>query len=258
MSKSHGSGLAWPCAVVLALAGPGLRPQAAQAMPCTAMTLVLAIDGSGSIGDAEFGLQLAATAGALTDPAVVEAMAGLGGVAVAAVIWGDSAFGIQGLDWALIRDQASARVFAAALAGQPRRVSGNTDIGHGISAALDLIDNPANCASYNVIDVSGDGRESTLSDRSSIRLRVARARAEEMGVIINGLPIATVDAGLPAYYRDHVISGAGSFVIAAAGYRDFGDAIRRKILREVEGFALTLSAEAETGDIPPQARPERS
>jgi hypothetical protein len=220
-------------------------PIGAVAMPCTNMTLVLAIDGSGSISDEEFTLQLGATARAIVDPDVVDAMAGLGGVAVAAVIWGDAAFGIQTVDWVRIADHASAAVFAATLATQERRVSGNTDMGNGINAALDLIDNPDNCAAYNVIDVSGDGRETQNSNQRSPSLALARHRAEEAGVVINGLAISVSDVALQDYYQDHVIAGTGAFVIEAISFSAFEDAMRRKLLREVTGFSFPLTAEVE-------------
>lgn len=219
-------------------------PGTLAAMPCTNMSLVLAIDGSGSISDEEFTLQLAATAFAIAEPEVVRAMADLGGVAVSAVIWGDSAFGTHSLDWARIADSTSAETFAARLASQERQVSGNTDMGHGINAALDLIGNPANCASYNVIDVSGDGRETMYSNRRTASLAVARQRAEDEGVVINGLAITSSDVGLADYYRDHVIAGTGAFVIEATTLDTFAEAMKRKLLREISGYSYTLSASA--------------
>jgi hypothetical protein len=233
--------LSWQALALTALVA---GPVPAVAMPCTNMTLVLAIDGSGSITDAEFTLQLAATARAILDPEVVQAMAEIGGVAVAAVIWADTAFGVQTLDWVRISDQVSANDFASRLASQPRLVSGNTDIGQGISMALDLVADPNNCASYNVIDVSGDGRESQFSARRGASLRVARQRAEDMGVIINGLAISTLDTTLAAYYRDHVIAGPSAFVIETTSFAGFGEAMQRKLLNEVNGYSLMLTAEA--------------
>lgn len=236
----------WMCRSVLGLSGLVLAALPAGAMPCTNMTLVLAIDGSGSIGDAEFAYQLAATARAITAPEVVAAMAAVGGVAVTALIWGDSGFGVHRLDWVEIFDPASAERFAATLAAQPRLVTGDTDMGYAISAALDLIGDPANCASYNVIDVSGDGRETLYANRRGISLAVARQRAEDQGVVINGLAISTVDPRLADYYHNHVISGPGAFVVETTTFAGFGDAMRRKLLSEVRGYAQTQVANAAT------------
>jgi hypothetical protein len=219
-------------------------PLTAIAMPCTNMTLVLAIDATGSIRDDEYALQLAASAGAILDPQVIQAMAEIGGVAVGAVIWADSAVAVQTLDFVRISDHESAHRFATMLASQPRLVSGNTDRGYGISAALYLVADPNNCASYNVIDVSGDGRETMYSSRRTPSLLVARHRAEDMGVIINSLAISTLDMHLATYYRDNVISGPASFVIETTSFDGSGDAMQQKLLKEVGGYSALLSAEA--------------
>lgn len=216
----------------------------AEAMPCTSMSLVLAIDGSGSITDREFALQLQATAAALTDPQVIEAMADLGGVAVATVIWADNGFAPQIIDWTEIADRGSAEQLAARIAGEPRAVSGNTDIGDGINAALDLIENPSNCASYNVIDVSGDGRETLYSSRRGTSLLQVRTRAQGVGVTINGLAISSLDVELADYYRNHVISGPSAFVMETTTFEGFSDAMQQKLLREVGGYRARLSADA--------------
>ena len=73
-------------------------------------------------------------------------------------------------------------------------MAGNTDLGHGIGVALDLLDQPGTCATQRVTDVSGDGRETVHSRRSSILLSEVRERAHEMGVQINGLAVALCPA----------------------------------------------------------------
>ena len=55
---------------------------------------------------------------------------------------------------------------------------------------------------------------------------------EEQGVTLNGLAILTDFPTLDIWYRNHVITGTGSFVISARDFEDFGAAIREKILRE--------------------------
>lgn len=211
-------------------------------MPCADVALVLAIDASGSIDPVEFSLQTAATARALGDPEVVAAMQAVGGVALAAVIWGDAAYGTQRLPWALVDGPAQAQGFAARLAGQTRAVAGNTDLGVGLGAALDLLEDPANCASRRIVNVSGDGRETPLFRHAQrLPLAVSRARAERMGVTVNGLAITGQDAGLAGYYRDRVALGQGSFVIEVSDTSGFAAAMKRKLLREI-GQPLQLSA----------------
>ena len=62
---------------------------------------------------------------------------------------------------------------------------------------------------------------------------MAHALAEARGVTVNGLAIVNEDPGLLQWYRDWVIAGRGSFVLAAADYSDFAEAIRKKLLREI-------------------------
>ena len=45
-------------------------------------------------------------------------------------------------------------------------------------------------------------------------------------------------AALAAYFETEVIHGPGAFVETALGYEDFEDAMRRKLLRELEGLSI--------------------
>jgi len=209
------------------------------------MALVLAIDASGSISNSEFDMQIQSTARALRNPQVVAAMESVGGVAVAAVIWADTAFGVHPLPWTHVTDKASADHFALILASQPRIITGNTDMGNGISAALDLLNDPRNCATYRVIDVSGDGRESIMTRSSAVSLRQAKARADQTGVIINGLAISSNDPNLADYYLNHVIEGPGSFMIEVESYGAFEQAMIQKLLREIGGYGAAMVADAD-------------
>ena len=72
---------------------------------------------------------------------------------------------------------------------------------------------------------------------------MARDRALEKGIVINGLPImvkepsySTMDIdNLDFYYEDCVVGGPGSFVIAIKDREKFKEAIRTKLLMEVAG-----------------------
>lgn len=242
-ARHAGDPLCWS---VFALAVASL-PMPISAMPCANMALVLAIDASGSISDTEYTFQLEATGRALRNPQVVSAMAATGGVAVAAVIWADTAFGVHPVPWVHVTDAGSADRLAQAIASQPRMVTGMTEMGPGILAALDLLDDPANCASYQVVDVSGDGRETRMSQQTDTTLQQARDRADAAGVVINGLAITRSDVHLVDYYRDHVIRGPGAFVIEARTFEDFEQAMIQKLLREVGGYGAALTADASEG-----------
>jgi len=79
-----------------------------------------------------------------------------------------------------------------------------------------------------VIDVSGDGSNNRGRD-----VREARDAAVRAGVIINGLPIVSLEYDLDKYYFDNVIGCPGSFIVPADSYDDFAQAILRKLILEI-------------------------
>ena len=46
---------------------------------------------------------------------------------------------------------------------------------------------------------------------------------------------------LPRYYREQVIRGDGAFVEVAGSYEDYGEAMRRKLLREIRAMAFAAA-----------------
>ena len=206
----------------------------AQAADCSDVALVLAIDASSSIDAAEFDLQIAGYRNALSSPEVGESFRSAGTVQIAAVLWADSAFAPQVVPWHRIGTAHDLRGFATTLAATERRVTGNTDMGSGLKAALDLLDDQAICAERMVIDISGDGRSSVNARRAGVAsLGIERRRAEDLGVIVNGLAILGGDRGLADYYRAEVAVGLSSFVMEVQGFTTFHEAIAQKLMREV-------------------------
>ena len=85
-----------------------------------------------------------------------------------------------------------------------------------------------------VINVSGDGRASNGPSRHGDKvLAAARAAAADAGVTINALAIADAEPGLAAYYAETVVTGPDAFVMAVADFSGFGEAIVRKLAREI-------------------------
>jgi Protein of unknown function (DUF1194) len=217
---------------------------------CPDLALVLAIDSSGSINDQDFALQRVGYAAAFTDARVQAALASAGVVDVAVVFWGDEEIAPQILPWRRVVAPRDATAVGADIARMPRRVTGDTGIGRGLWTALDLLEDGQACAVRRIINVSGDGKESFgARQRHHVSLAVARNRAEEMGVTINGLAITVEASDLEGWYRDRVITGPNAFVMVAGSFGDFGDAITRKLAREI---ALPVLAEA---DISQERRP---
>lgn len=200
---------------------------------CADLDLVLAIDASGSIGDAEFALQVRGYADALRSVEVQRAIHSAGEVRIAVVFWADGEMSSDVLPFHHVSTSSGSDSLASAIETAPRRVTGNTGIGGGLWASLDLIETQS-CALRRMINVSGDGRE-TMSPRSrrQITLPLARNRAEAMQVTVNGLAIQTDLPDLAAWYGDNVVVGPDAFVMAVQDMQSFQEAIRQKLVREV-------------------------
>ncbi len=215
----------------------------AVADPCADLALVLSVDSSGSIDDAEFALQVRGFADAFRHEAVLDAMAATGRVDVAAVFWGGPSAPVWIVPWQTVENRTDAARFADSLAATSRHTHGSTGLGSGMIAALNLLSDPSRCARRAVINVSGDGKATTAqaiqrrappgATNQETLLAHARRLAGARAVTINGLSIIDDEPDLTAYYRQKVITGPGSFVMEIASLDDFADAIVRKLRREI-------------------------
>src|SRR3712207_6670172 len=90
------------------------------------LELVFAADGSGSIDDEELRLQRKGWADAMTSRDVLDGIKDgpNGAIAAAYMEWGGPSSQVLIVDWHVIRDEASAKVFADRLMSAPRGASG--------------------------------------------------------------------------------------------------------------------------------------
>lgn len=231
---------------ILLAAATGLAalPCSRLSAACADLALVLAIDSSGSITDEDFAVQRSGYAAAFQDRRVQTAMASAGVVDVAVVVWGEEDRPAQVLPWRRISAAADTDALSRDILSLPRVIAGDTVIGDGLWTALDLIGRDQACAARRIINVSGDGRESWSRKGHHVSLAVARARAEAMNVTVNGLAILTHEPDLADWYRRSVITGNDAFVMQVDTFATFGDAIIRKLEREI---ALPSLAAADFG-----------
>ncbi len=193
------------------------------------LQLVLAIDASGSVDAAEFDLQMRGLAEAFRHPDVIAAIKRRRGIAVAVVQWGGPGHQIVTAPWTAVGDATTSRELAARIESAGRQVFGSmTAIDKVLRFAVRLMADSPFQAGRRVIDVSGDGKTNYGSPPDA-----GRDHALAAGVTVNGLAILNETADLAQYYRDHVIGGAGSFLMTVQDYQDFATAIRRKLLREI-------------------------
>lgn len=199
------------------------------------MQLLIAIDSSGSVDDREFALQMSGVARAFRDPEVVAAIASgpHGRIGATVMLWAESNEPKFTLPWRVIDNADSAAGFADAIETQARTVFGGTGIGRAIVRAVDVLHTSPLASPRDVIDISGDGRETTFRDYS-VGPNQARFRAMAFGVTINGLAILTDEPDLASYYARNVIAGPDAFVMVAETFEDFAAAMKRKLIREIE------------------------
>ena len=217
--------------------------------------LVLAVDMSQSMDAGEHELQRSGYLAALVHPDVLRAIeSGIyGRVAITYVEWGGPQSQAVAVPWTVVEDPASARGFAAALAARPIQTIHGTSISGALAFAAGLFEANGYDGFRRVIDVSGDGPNSTGAPVAPTRDAVL---AE--GLIINGLPIMLRETGytpwsipdLDIYYADCVTGGPGSFVLPVDDPTQLADAIRQKLVLEIAGAPPTLMPATASARMP--------
>jgi hypothetical protein len=195
------------------------------------LQLILAVDASGSVNHARFELQKQGYAAAFRTQAVLNAIrtGPSQSIAVTMVQWTGYRMQVHVVPWTVIKDEASANAFADAIMAAPRQLfGGGTSISGAIDYGVSLMPASPYRGLRRVIDVSGDG-----SNNTGRPVTMARDEAVKAGIVINGLPIVSIEPYLDRYYFDNVIGGPGSFMIGADSYETFAGAIQRKLVLEI-------------------------
>jgi hypothetical protein len=243
--------MAWFRVVALSLlaALAAARPSLAADKVAVDVEIVFLADASNSIDHAEIRFQRQGYANAITHPDVLSAIAkgGLQRIAVTFIEWGDTMHQMTVAEWTLVKDLASARVFADRLMRAPRLAYGSNAIGDALAAGHQAIATNAFEGHRKVIDFSGD----SANNWSGRPIADARKAALEAGLIINGLAIACreidcsgrpVGYDLEAAFASRIIGGPGSFVITVDSANSFADAVRRKLILELAGLTAPRRA----------------
>lgn len=209
--------------------------------------IVLAVDASGSVDRSELQLQLDGIAAAFRDSTVQSAImeAPLRRIIVSMLIWSDAAFEKHATDWYLVESAATAEAFALRVetfrditGGVFAIGGGGTGLGDGLAHALGMIEANGIEATRRIVDISGDGIETKPWSEGAVELPEARAAAASGAVTVNGLAIVNEVPALADWYRRNVMVGAGSFVMETGNFRDYRNAIRMKLLRELSAIVI--------------------
>jgi hypothetical protein len=196
------------------------------------LNLVVAIDVSESVNDIEWDQQKQGYIDAFLSEDVLGAVLSgpLQRIGVIVVQCAGTSQQVVGTDWMILEDMASAERLADLIAGMRRQYyfSKDTSIAGCLYFGLSALDASPYATMREVIDLSGDGEH----DGHGL-LPHAREMATQRQVIVNGIPILSDVEDLEQYYREFVITGAGSFTVVAEDYASFGQAIRRKFVLEI-------------------------
>ena len=240
MAPIHAASLGVLLSISLGLGAPRLTA----AQQAVDMQLVLAVDASGSVDEREYRLQINGIAQAFLDPRVIEAITdgAFGRIGVALVVWAESNRPKARTNWHVIEGVPSAAAFSNRVSGFGRPVGGGTGIGKAMFFAVRMLETSGLSSRRRVIDVSGDGRETTFREWS-VPPDQARHAAIDRGITINGLAILSEDKELKSYYANEVIAGPGSFVMTANSIEDFAAVMRTKLIREIRGELIVGTSE---------------
>ena len=188
--------------------------------------LILTIDVSNSVDPAEYIVQSHGLADALQDPDVIDAMI-QGSTSVMVVQWSGVDKQEASIPWTRVRTALDVERLSQQARLMPRAfVLSDTAPAEAIYFSLAQFDAVPDCK-RRVIDVSGDGTPNAGQDVAQ-----ARQAAERAGVTINGIAIESMGVAITGYYSRAIITRDG-FVITARTHREYPEAIRMKIIREL-------------------------
>ena len=224
-------GFSFARCLLLALSALAFAGAAARGQTPVDLTLVLAVDASGSVDQYRFELQKRGYVAAFRHARVLQAIRSgpNQAIAVTMVQWTGPRLQVHVVPWMVVKDEASAEALASAIENTPRKLFGG---GTSISGAIDysrliLAQSPFT-ATRRTIDVSGDG-----ANNIGRPARIARDEAVRDGITINGLPILSVEPDLDTYYFENVIGGPGAVMVPADSYESFAEAILKKLIIEI-------------------------
>ncbi|MEM9845906.1 MAG: DUF1194 domain-containing protein, partial [Pseudomonadota bacterium] len=206
---------------------------------------------SGSVDTREYRLQTDGLAEALRDPEVQSAFLALPSLPVRFMVFEWSGMADQRIiiPWTDIRDSAELWRIAGILNGMTK--AGTQDGATAISAAMVFgarnLQAQGDCLQWT-LDLSGDGPANTGLHPRDLK------DATLDGVTINGLVLLPFSRAnitknltnvktLEDYYREFVLRGPGAFTEKASSFDDFGEAMKRKLIRELQMQNLSLRPE---------------
>lgn len=212
--------------------GPA-RAQAAE----VDLALVLAIDCSFSVDTSEFRLQMQGLGQAFRRTEIHQAIAQgkTGRIAISVFQWSDDRSQLIVVPWTIVDGANAALALADQLETMPRKLAeGGTSISSAMRFAAAMLDAAPMVTERRVMDISSDGRNNIGVSPDRVRNQIV-----SRGMTINGLVIINEWPTLDKYFEQQVVGGPAHFVMVANDYPAYGEAIYRKLLREITGPGIS-------------------
>lgn len=216
---------------VLGLASFGAVPQAE-----VDLALVLAIDCSYSVRADEYRQQMQGLGRAFMNPMVFEAIARgpRARIAVSSFLWSEDQSQKLIMPWKIIASAKQAFTTGNYLLYTARDIQpAGTSISSALKFAQDLF-KTAPTSLRQVVDISTDGL-----NNSGPRIKDIREELAAANITINALAVVNEVTVLVPYLKEQVISGEGSFVMKADSYEVYGEAILKKLVKEITGPGMS-------------------
>jgi len=224
----------WLAGIAVASATLGATASDLHAQADCRLALVLALDVSSSVDDAEYILQRDGLAAALDDPGIRSAILdGDGHVAMAIYEWSGRRQRELISDWTRLHDDAAIDEVIQTLRSTPRSYSRfPTAMGYALGYGATLLSRGPDC-DRQVIDLSGDGE-----NNEGFSPTLAYRNFPFRNVTVNGLAVLGGTKDVVDYFDREVRFGTGAFVETSQGYQGYQEAMTRKLFRELNDMIL--------------------
>lgn len=208
--------------------------------------LALGLDVSGSVDAREYRLQIGGLAQALGDPSVRASLLSLPQIPVRLMVFEWSGPEDQAIlvPWTAVDSARALDQIIETLSRTERRVtSPGTALGTAMQLGAAQLQAQRDCG-RRTLDISGDGKSNLGPRPRDVKDAIGAA-----GITINALVIGADDPAtgdvrqaeigeLSSYFNAEVITGPGAFVETALGFQHYAEAMRRKLLRELDGLVI--------------------
>lgn len=206
------------------------------------LALVLALDVSGSVNEAEYSQQLHGVADALGSPPVRSLILASTAVELTVFEWSSQNHQFVVQPWITLDSNEAIDDAVGNIRGyQKKRAGLKTALSTAMLFASELLREKGYCWERK-IDVSGDGKNNigpsldrvyALPGFSDITVNALVVGDPSSARKVDSSTGVTRDA-LRQYYEEVVIRGPDAFAMIAFGYEDYARAMQRKLLRELQ------------------------